>query len=985
MERARATLYTSRLMLGKRGWRRGLSPEAMVYVVAPGGARAPGGIGRLVRDTLRHWRDDPERPQLRLIDSRGPYGLVLAQFYFARALLQIAWNALRGRIAVLHVHAAAGGSALRKGIIVQLASRLGVPTIVHLHGSRLDETYPRLSPLTRGLLRRTLGRADRIIAVGEHWRRVLIDVLGIEADSIVVVPNAVAGPNRVQRREGGARPCRLLFLGTLSPEKGVPELLAALADERLRGLDWCLRLAGDGDAGAYAQRAAALGIGARVEFCGVVPEKRVEELLAEADVFVLPSHNEGLSMAMLEAMANGCAVVTTPAGAALEAVSDELSALVTPVGDPARLAVALQRSIADERLRANLQAAARARFCEAFDIELHCRRLDALYRDVRPPFSAAAYATSGRRKRWWLVLYPLYLLLWLVSVHYIFFWRPFLEQIRYRDIPPWKDLPVPRHVEPLTMQRLGSLSVDRRDSFVNFSEAKADGMTRVCTFGDSFTYGSEVGDGHDYPSFLQDEFRKNGYDRVEVINFGSGWHGFHQTYVLWDEVGRRFDCDYVLFGPASFQYDRDTTFNHSQLKAPYYLHARYVLDGDDVRLLEVPGGSAYASRFANYFRLLPHWQYLHYDRNLPTLLAALPRGRTLPNPFYYFWKSRQTEAVATYERLLRKVAQDAPRVLLLHENPVVIDAAKRVARENLVAALSYTPSMRFPYRAPEGHYSSFGNLLVARQYFNQLVDAPADKLSVVETRDPPEARAPASADPPQPLSNYDGVEIRAGEKPIGYLLPAVADPHLLGGGSAAILKERNVAGLLTLKSPSTCWVDATYAEIDFMLHQGDEVVLRASDGTAADIGLGVVRMLDPRVNVGAVELPDVWYNGVGFVLVGDHSLARAALGPEGTPFEIWIADHKLLSGNVEQRDLPLSALKGQCQNFRVSGFQFADLEAPQTNHEFDLVLRSAAQATRIPIATWELTEVPMPHPDAPVPGRLARPHAPGSTTQEPGR
>jgi glycosyltransferase involved in cell wall biosynthesis len=256
-----------------------------------------------------------------------------------------------------------------------------------MHGSRLDEFHARLPQWGRRMLRRTLERADRIIAPGSHWRGVLVDTVGIDASLVRVIANAAAGPAHVAPRP--ARPiCELVFLGNLSPRKGLPELLRALAQPDVAALAWRLCVAGDGDAGPYVAQATALGIADRVDFVGWVAEARVRELLTAADVFVLPSHHEGLSIGMLEAMAHGCAIVATPVGATLDAVRDGESALLVPPGDAPRLAAALQRVIADPQLRAALQAGARQRWSDGFDIAGHCRQVAALYRELcEPPVS----------------------------------------------------------------------------------------------------------------------------------------------------------------------------------------------------------------------------------------------------------------------------------------------------------------------------------------------------------------------------------------------------------------------------------------------------------------------------------------------------------------------------------------------------------------------------------------------------------------------
>src|SRR4051794_28231398 len=114
-------------------------PALPVFVVAPTGLRDRGGIGRLLTAIERAWHASGSAPPHRVVDSYGPRVLALSPIYFARALLQIVWYARRGRIRLLHVHMANGGSVVRKGIIVHLGAQLRLPVILHLHANDLDE------------------------------------------------------------------------------------------------------------------------------------------------------------------------------------------------------------------------------------------------------------------------------------------------------------------------------------------------------------------------------------------------------------------------------------------------------------------------------------------------------------------------------------------------------------------------------------------------------------------------------------------------------------------------------------------------------------------------------------------------------------------------------------------------------------------------------------------------------------------------------
>src|SRR5262249_27404088 len=103
----------------------------------------------------------------------------------------------------------------------------------------------------------------------------------------------------------------------------------------------------------------ARGLAERIEIVGSVPDERLAELHANADLFVLPSRFEGYGMAFAEAIAHGLPVIGTTAGAIPDTVPDGAGILVPP-DDAAALARALRHLIGDEAERETLAAAARA-------------------------------------------------------------------------------------------------------------------------------------------------------------------------------------------------------------------------------------------------------------------------------------------------------------------------------------------------------------------------------------------------------------------------------------------------------------------------------------------------------------------------------------------------------------------------------------------------------------------------------------------------
>jgi len=563
---------------------------------------------------------------------------------------------------------------------------------------------------------------------------------------------------------------------------------------------------------------------------------------------------------------------------------------------------------------------------------------------------------AARPRRKWLqrVAYVLYLVAFVLGVDYLFFWRPFVADLRLRQR---QDPATPPHVNAHTLAQLGALRPERRSSFVHFAPERGTDVIRLCAFGDSFTYGDEVADAHDFPTFLQERFDEAGVRNVEVLNFGNSWYGFHQAYILWDTVGRRFGCDFVLLGPDCFQPDRDTTFNHAKLVQPYYLHGRYVLEQDGVRLVEVIGSTA-QERFDSYYDFFPRWQYARYDRNTPALLQALlPVGRTLPNPLYYYTGSAEEEAYATYDRLLRQLAGAGAQVFLFHSVQDIVNLTMDVDMPSLVGVY-LARTERFPYNAPGGHYSAFGNRLLAEQYYTMLVDggAPTTILQF-EDREPvaaavPEATAGAVPEATRPaLSTYDRIEVRLAGQPTGFLAVASADPALRVGTSGD-LHDTGVVSLVGFKNPKTSVVDAAWAPVPWALNADEPVRLRFERGSAVEEReVGPLRLIDDRASIGVVTLPGLEF--AGDLYLKDDGLGDPVRLSEANQVTVLIGSRAVLKGTREQGTLRLVPLEGSLRNLRVDAGQYVSVPTLPAGGVLTMALeRHGADVLEVPLARW---------------------------------
>jgi glycosyltransferase involved in cell wall biosynthesis len=349
-----------------------------VLVSTPSGTSGQGGIDRVMaalRQEIER-RDDAEI-DVRFAPSRGPGHVSLSIFYVIAFCMRMFVSHIAGRLDVVHINVSSYGSTYRKIIISGCARLFGIPYVLHLHGSEYQTFWKDGDSFWGRRTRSMFEHAARVVVLGRVWRDFVAHRAPGAAGNIVIVPNATAIPSL--SHVGGGDRVHILFLGRIGERKGVPQLIQALA--RLKQIGrWRATIAGDGDVEATRAKSAELGLAGYVTLPGWVGSAAVAALLASADILVLPSFAENLPVAVIEAMAAGLAVITTPVGAVEDIITDEETGLLVPPGDVAALTDALTRLINDPALRARLGAAAMAVHRERLELSPFADALSDVWR-----------------------------------------------------------------------------------------------------------------------------------------------------------------------------------------------------------------------------------------------------------------------------------------------------------------------------------------------------------------------------------------------------------------------------------------------------------------------------------------------------------------------------------------------------------------------------------------------------------------------------
>jgi len=285
-------------------------------------------------------------------------------------------------IDVLHAHIA------RDYTFCGIAARMARPV-------RFFITRHHFNPIkSSSIYAWTIKEARALIAVSDSVREVLVDAFPNYADRVVVVPNwidaqgnGLLSRNAAREAFGLHRRWAVAVIGQLTPLKR-QELFVSAASKLIKDRHWTdadfLVIGQPGSKEedvAYANQLCelvnVLGLESNIRFTGYVNELPAK--LSAFDVVVVPSQNEAFSLALIEAMAAGCAVIASRVGGMAEIVEHEVTGLFLERNDDSSLMAAMSRLLTDNHLRQKMGSLAQASVIERFDRERVIDRIERLY------------------------------------------------------------------------------------------------------------------------------------------------------------------------------------------------------------------------------------------------------------------------------------------------------------------------------------------------------------------------------------------------------------------------------------------------------------------------------------------------------------------------------------------------------------------------------------------------------------------------------
>lgn len=304
-----------------------------------------GGITSVIDRFLNYKWDDID---IELLPTYIEGSKIKRVLFFFRAIAKYIKKLMKNDFDIAHIHMSYKGSFYRKYLIVKMSNLFKRTTILHLHGSEFEIFYNKSNKIIKRLIRDIFECCDSVIVLGKVWESVVKEIA--PKSNINIFNNAVNIPD--YRVEWNEDKINILFLGVLIKRKGIYELIEAIkvlnqeGTIKEKGLNFVI-----GGSGPEEERIKEIISDYNLEHCvqmsGWVNGALKEKLLKKSQVFILPSYNEGLPMAILEAMSYGIPVISTNVGSIAEVVKEGITGTLIKKGNVEEIIYSINNEISD--------------------------------------------------------------------------------------------------------------------------------------------------------------------------------------------------------------------------------------------------------------------------------------------------------------------------------------------------------------------------------------------------------------------------------------------------------------------------------------------------------------------------------------------------------------------------------------------------------------------------------------------------------------
>lgn len=340
-----------------------------------------GGITSVVKQFLNYeWSEEIE---LKYIPTYIETNKIFMIMYYIKSLINMTIYTIFNKVDIIHIHMSHTGSFYRKYIVFKIFKLLNKKVIIHLHGSEFERFFESTGKITKRMIKNMLDNSDKVLVLGERWNGI-IKKISCTCNTEILLNTVSIPTENIEYHENKKN---ILFLGALVKRKGIFELIESINNLKLKKIldEYNVNFI-IGGSGREEEKIKELiktyKLGDNIKLVGWVDGERKKDLIKCSNIFVLPSHNEGLPVAILEALSYGLPVVTTNVGSIDEAVIDNYNGFLINPFDVKQLEESLYKIIRSKEIWETFSKNAKKIAKEKFDECKYFDHIKVIYRTI---------------------------------------------------------------------------------------------------------------------------------------------------------------------------------------------------------------------------------------------------------------------------------------------------------------------------------------------------------------------------------------------------------------------------------------------------------------------------------------------------------------------------------------------------------------------------------------------------------------------------
>ena len=291
--------------------------------------------------------------------------------------LQFLFSLIVFRPQIVHINSSFGFSFYRKLYYIYLSKWFGIKIVNHIHGAEFEKFYTNADKKKKQKIQKAYNSCDYLIALSSEWKENLCQI--VPEYKVKIIENYSIIHREKPKTVFGST---VLFLGEVGKRKGcldIPDVIKNVVSV----IPKCkFILAGnliEEDYVKIIEKVNKYGIDKNVVFPGWVRGEEKDKLLSEADIFLLPSYNEGMPMSILDAMGYGLPIVSTTVGGIPKIVRNGENGYITEPGDVSGLSEAIVDLLNNHQKMHEFGEMSIHIVEEKYSLDAHIEKLENLY------------------------------------------------------------------------------------------------------------------------------------------------------------------------------------------------------------------------------------------------------------------------------------------------------------------------------------------------------------------------------------------------------------------------------------------------------------------------------------------------------------------------------------------------------------------------------------------------------------------------------